>query len=223
MTLLRPEVATTRLRQGRLTDAQAAAHARLWPAFGVEPAGPLDPPVLFGRTAPLVLEIGPGMGEATAALAQAEPERDVLACELHRPGRGALLRRVEDLGLTNVRVLAQDGRLVLRDLLGAQSVAVVRVFFPDPWPKSKHRKRRLVDDAFAALVADRLVPGGLLHVATDWAPYASQVRQVLADCPGLVPADPPARPATRFEQQGRDAGRPAHDLAARRRSSVSGT
>lgn len=216
MTLFREEVATTRLRQGRLTTSQAAAHDRLWPAYGVQAGGPLDLPALFGRRAPVVLEIGSGMGEATTALALAEPERDVLACELHRPGRGALLRRVGEQGLTNVRVLDHDGRLVLRDLLGPASLDVVRVFFPDPWPKSKHRKRRLVDDAFVALVADRLRPGGVLHVATDWTPYADQVRRVLADCPALEPVDPPARPGTRFEQQGRDAGRPAHDLAARR-------
>ena len=218
MTLLRPELPTTHRRQGRLTTSQAAAHERLWPAYGVEGSAPLDPAALFGRRAPVVLEIGSGMGEATAALALAEPERDVLACELHRPGRGALLRRIGELGLTNVRVLDSDGRLVLRDLLGAAGLDVVRVFFPDPWPKSKHRKRRLVDDAFAALVADRLRPGGRLHVATDWAPYADQVRRALAGCRLLEPVQAPPRPVTRFEQQGRDAGRPAHDLAARRAS-----
>ncbi len=207
-------LASTKLRQGRFTDGQRAARDRLWPRYGLDLVGPVDVPALFGREAPLVVEVGSGMGEATAALALAEPERDVLACELHLPGQGALLRRVEDAGLTNVRVVAGDGRTLLAGLPEA-GVDVVRVFFPDPWPKSKHWKRRLVDDAFARLVASRLRPGGVLHVATDWAPYADQVRRVLAACPGLVPCDPPARPRTRFEQQGLDAGRAIADLAAR--------
>ena len=208
--------ARTTKRRGRGTPGQATARDRRWPRFGVEVDGrPLDLPALFGRTAPVVLEIGSGMGEATAALAAAEPERDVLACELHVPGQGALLRRVEELGLANVRVVDGDGLVVLAQMLGRNSLDVVRVFFPDPWPKARHRKRRLVDDAFAALAADRLRPGGLLHVATDWAPYAAQVAQVLGACPGLEPVPAPARPRTRFEEQGRAAGRPSHDLAAR--------
>ncbi|MCW2778410.1 MAG: putative methyltransferase [Frankiales bacterium] len=218
MTLVRPPIRTTKLRQGRVTPGQRAALDRLWPALGVEVDGrPLDLLALFGRTAPVVLEIGSGMGEATAALAALEPDRDVLACELHLPGQGSLLRRADEAGLTNVRVVAGDGVVVLRDMLGPGSLDAVRVFFPDPWPKPKHWKRRLVDDAFAALVADRLRPGGVLHVATDWAPYAAQVRRVLHACPDLAPAPPPPRALTRFERQGVAAGRPAHDVAAVRR------
>lgn len=216
MTLVRPPLRTTRVRQGRVTPGQAAALERSWSVLGVEPDGRLlDPVALFGRRAPLVVEVGSGMGEATAVLAQAEPERDVLACELHRPGQGSLVRLAEAAGVTNLRVVDADGREVL-ELLEPGSVDVVRVFFPDPWPKSRHWKRRLVDDGFAALVASRLRPGGLLHVATDWAPYAAQIRGVLERCPDLQPATAPARPRTRFEQQGLDAGRPAHDLAAER-------
>lgn len=204
-------------RRGRLTPGQADALARLEQRWGVAVDGrPLDVQAVFGRAAPLVVEVGSGMGEATALLAEAEPERDVLACEVHTPGRGALLRRLEEARLTNVRVAGGDAVLVLRDMLPAGSVDVLRVFFPDPWPKTKHHKRRLVDDSFAALVRDRLRPGGVLHVATDWAPYAEQVRAVLGRCPGLVPAPPPPRAVTRFEEQGLAAGRPAHDLAARR-------
>lgn len=208
-------VRTTKQRRGRVTPGQAAALDRLWPALGVDVDDrPLDLPALFGRRAPVVLEIGSGMGEATAELAAAEPDRDVLACEVHTPGQGALLRRLEEQGLSNVRVLRGDGLVVLRDLLPSGSLDAVRVFFPDPWPKLRHRNRRLVDDAFAALAADRLRPGGLLHVATDWAPYAAQVAHVLDACPALERVDPPPRPRTRFEQQGLDAGRPVRDLAA---------
>ena len=191
----------------RVTPGQAEAIARLLPRFGVD--------VPSGRTAPLVLEIGSGMGEATAAMAAADPDRDVLAVEVHTPGVGALLRRLEDLDLSNVRVAEADGL----DVLTAQplgSLDEVRVLFPDPWPKSRHAGRRLVTTAFADLVADRLRPGGRLHVATDWAPYAEQVRQVLEQHPRLEleSTDRGARPVTRFEPQGLDAGRGAHDLVA---------
>ena len=191
----------------RVTPGQAEAIARLLPRFGVD--------VAFGRTAPLVLEIGSGMGEATAAMAAADPDRDVLAVEVHTPGVGALLRRLEHLDLSNVRVAEADGLDVLTvQPLG--SLDEVRVLFPDPWPKSRHAGRRLVTAAFADLVADRLRPGGRLHVATDWAPYAEQVRQVLEQHPRLEleSTDCGARPVTRFEQQGLDAGRRAHDLVA---------
>lgn len=213
----REGVRSFQLRRGRLTLGQADALARLGPRLVVPVDGrPLDLPALFGRTAPVVLEVGSGMGEATALLAEAEPDRDVLAVELHTPGIGSLLRRVELAGLANVRVLDGDAVLVLRDMVAPGTLDGVRVFFPDPWPKTKHRKRRLVDDDVAALVADRLRPGGVLHVATDSAPYADQVRQVLDRCPLLARVDPPPRARTRFEQRGLDAGRPAHDLAAAR-------
>lgn len=206
------------LRRGRVTAAQADALARLWPVWGVEVDGrPLDLPALFGRVAPVVLEVGSGMGEATALAAAADPGRDVLACELHTPGIGALLRRAEDAGLTNVRVADGDAVLVLREMVGTGALDEVRVLFPDPWPKTRHAKRRLVDDAFVALVASRLRPGGLLHVATDASAYARAVEQVLDRCPDLVRVDPPARPRTRFEGRGTAAGRAVDDLAARSR------
>ena len=191
----------------RVTPGQAAAIERLRPRFGAH--------VPFARTAPLVLEIGSGMGEATAAMAAADPSLDVLAVEVHTPGVGALLRRLEEAGLTNVRVAEADGLDVLRDC-AAGSLEEVRVFFPDPWPKARHGKRRLVTAAFADLVADRLRPGGRLHVATDSPAYAEQVRAVLAPHPrfGPVDQDRGGRPVTRFEQQGLAAGRRAHDLRA---------
>lgn len=192
----------------RVTAGQAEAIARLLPRFGAQ--------VPFDRDAPLVLEIGSGMGEATAAMAAADPSRDVLAVEVHTPGVGALLRRLEDAGLTNVRVAEADGLDVLR-AHPPGSLDEVRVFFPDPWPKARHGKRRLVTAAFCDLVAERLVPGGRLHVATDWAEYAAQVREVLEQHPRLqlVGTDRGDRPVTRFEQQGLDAGRRPYDQVAR--------
>lgn len=197
----------------RVTPGQAEAIARLMPRFGGHVPFPRRPPL--GQSAPLVLEIGSGMGEATAAQAAADPSRDVLAAEVHTPGVGALLRRLEDAGLANVRVVEADGLEVLR----AQppgSLEGVRVFFPDPWPKARHAKRRLVTASFADLVAQRLRPGGWLHVATDWAAYAAGVREVLEQHPRFGPVGTTRgdRPITRFERQGLAAGREAHDLRA---------
>ena len=191
----------------RVTTGQAEAIARLLPLYG--------PEVPFGRHAPLILEIGSGMGEATAAMAAADPDRNVLAVEVHTPGVGALLRRVEDLGLTNLRIAEADGM----DVLTAQptgSLDEVRVFFPDPWPKFRHHKRRLVTAAFLDLVADRLIPAGRLHVATDGESYAEQVRTLLGVDPRLmlVSTDRGDRPLTRFERQALAAGRPSYDLVA---------
>lgn len=195
----------------RVTPGQAEAIERLLPHYGKD--------VPFGRTAPLVLEIGSGMGEATAAMAAADPDRDLLAVEVHTPGVGALLRRLEDGGLTNVRVVEADGLDVLR---AASELDEVRVFFPDPWPKARHAKRRLVRAEFADLVATRLRPGGRLHVATDWAAYADGTAAVLEAHPAydVVSHERGDRPVTRFEQRGSDAGRTAADLVARRRATA---
>ena len=210
-------VRTYKRRAGRVTVTQRDALDQLWPRFGLVVDGaPLDLPALFGRSAPVVLEIGFGMGEATAALALAEPERDILAVDVHTPGHGGLLKLLDAADLTNVRVVDGDARPLLESMLASQSLAGVRVFFPDPWPKQRHLKRRLVDDAFADRVADRLVDGGFLHVATDIAAYAEQARAVVARHPLLQPAPPPWRPVTKFEQRGVAAGRPPHDVAARR-------
>lgn len=205
-------------RAGRVTSTQREALDRLWPRFGVKVDDrPLDLPTVFGRRAPVVLEIGFGMGEATVAMAGADPATDVLAVDVHTPGHGNLLKLLDVSGLTNVRVADGDAAAMLRAMVGSGALAGVRLFFPDPWPKARHVKRRLVDDAFAALVADRLADGGLLHVATDVPSYADQVRSVIAAQPRLTPADPPWRPTTKFERRGVDAGRPPIDLAARRR------
>jgi tRNA (guanine-N7-)-methyltransferase len=212
-----PPVRTFKRRAGRVTTTQREALDGLWPRFGRPVDGvPLDLETLFGRQAPVLLEIGFGMGDATAELAAGDPARDVLAVDIHTPGQGHLLKLLDALALTNVRVLDGDARRLLREMLGSATLSGVRVFFPDPWPKQRHVKRRLVDAAFADLVADRLVDDGVLHVATDMPHYAEQARDVLARHPELEPVSAPWRPTTKYELRGLAAGRPPYDLAARR-------
>jgi tRNA (guanine-N7-)-methyltransferase len=197
----------------------AAALERLSDAIVTVDGSALDVVALYGRAAPLVVEIGSGMGEATAQMAAADPDRHLLAVDVHVQGLGRLLRRVEDLGLTNVRVAEGDAVVLLRDMLPAGSVDEVRVFFPDPWPKARHAKRRLVQQPFLDLVATRLVTGGTLHVATDWAPYAEQVSALLHRHPSYQVVHegdrPTHRPVTKFERQGLAAGRTSYDVIAR--------
>ncbi|RZS87007.1 tRNA (guanine-N(7)-)-methyltransferase [Motilibacter rhizosphaerae] len=207
-------------RRSRVTAGQQRALDAGWPHWGVEGDGPLDVAGLFGRTAPLVLEIGFGMGETTARMAAADPARDVLAVDVHTPGVGALLGEVAALGLGNVRVVVGDAVEVLRDRLGPGSLDEVRAYFPDPWPKARHHKRRLVSPDFLALAADRVRAGGRLHLATDWADYAGQMSALLHASPAWTVehegARPDWRPVTRFEQQGLAKGHAVVDLIARR-------
>jgi tRNA (guanine-N7-)-methyltransferase len=211
------------LRQGRMSVAQRRAYDALLHRFAL-PYTPatIDLASAFGRDAPTVLEIGSGMGETTAAIAQAQPEIDYLAVEVHSPGVGSLLNRIDALGLTNVRIVQHDAVEVVRDMLATGTLDGVHVFFPDPWPKKRHHKRRLLQPAFVALVASRLKPGGLLHVATDWQDYAEQVLAVLAAEPllentavGFAPR-PGHRPPTKFEQRGVKLGHRVWDLVFRR-------
>jgi tRNA (guanine-N7-)-methyltransferase len=214
-----PPIRSYVLRQGRFSPAQQRAYAELMPQLGV-PYAPaaLDFPALFGRRAPVVVEVGSGMGETTARIAAENPDTDYLAIEVHAPGVGSLLRRVAEEGLTNVRVVQHDAVEVLRDMVPARSLAAIHVFFPDPWPKKRHHKRRLVQPAFAALAASRLVRGGRLHVATDWQEYAGQVLTVLSEVPGLrntaeaFAPRPPWRPETKFERRGRNLGHGVWDV-----------
>ena len=217
---MQPAIRSYKTRKGRMGPVQQEALDRLQPALGVEVDGrPLDLPGLFGRTAPVVVEIGSGTGEVTAALAAGDPGRDVLAVEVHTPGVANLLRLVAAAGLRNVRVAEGDAVVVLRHMLASGGLDEVRVLFPDPWPKARHHKRRLVSASFVALVAERLRPGGRLHVATDWPHYAEQVLEVTAAHPGFEPAvvARPERPVTRFEQRALDGGRPVVDVVAVRR------
>jgi tRNA (guanine-N7-)-methyltransferase len=192
--------------------------------YGVEvTGGPLDPAEVFGRRAPLVLEIGSGMGEATAEQAAADPARDHLAVEVHTPGVANLLALIEARGIGNLRVAHGDALDLLRDRLAPASLAAVHAFFPDPWPKQRHHKRRLFQPAHVALLRSRLMPGGVLHTATDLAEYAEVIRDALTADPELVNLHPgwaprPAdRPRTRYEQRAIDAGRPVFELIFRRR------
>lgn len=213
------------LRQGRLTAAQARACERLLPVYGIaySPA-PLDLDAVFGRRAPRVLEIGFGMGETTAEIAAANPGIDYLGVEVHTPGVGALLARIEALGLRNVRVIRHDAIDVVAHMLPPASLDGVHVFFPDPWPKKRHHKRRLLQPEFVALLASRLKPGGYLHVATDWEDYAVGALATLAAEPalentasGFAPR-PATRPQTKFERRGRALGHAVRDLLFRRRA-----
>jgi len=212
------------LRQGRVTEAQRRALADLLPIYGVPfAAAVLDLERLFGRAAPKILEIGFGMGETTAAIAQAHPEADYLGVEVHSPGVGSLLKRIAALGLANLRIIQHDAAEVLEHMITPGSLDGVHIFFPDPWPKKRHHKRRLMQPAFTALLASRLKPGGYLHVATDWEHYAQQMLDVLSAEPALentagrFAERPATRPLTKFERRGLNLGHPVRDLVFRRR------
>ena len=185
-------------------------------------AQPLDFTAAFGRQAPVVLEIGFGMGDATAQIAAAQPETDFLGVEVHPPGVGALLKRVGELNLRNVRIVQHDAVEVLRDMIPPASLAGVHLYFPDPWHKKRHHKRRLVQPPLVQLLASRLAPGGYLHCATDWEPYAQQMLQVLGAEPALsntaagYAPRPAWRPPTRFEQRGLRLGHGVWDLLFRK-------
>lgn len=201
------------LRQGRMTAAQQRALDELYSQYGVPFGAPLH------STRPLVLEIGSGMGETTAAIAAARPDADFVAVEVHGPGVGSLLNRIEAEKLANLRVLRHDALEVLSQMVPDDSLAAIHLFFPDPWPKKRHHKRRLVREETAALMARKLAPGGILHAATDWPDYAEHMSAVLGAEPLLEPADRgfAERPTTKFESRGRRLGHPIRDLYFRRR------
>ncbi|MEV4723966.1 tRNA (guanosine(46)-N7)-methyltransferase TrmB [Micromonospora humida] len=225
----RPGTGTIRTfhpRRGRMSSRQTDALARLRPAYGIEIAdldGPVDPAGFFGRGAPVVLEIGSGMGDATAAMAAADPDRDYLAVEVHTPGIANLLDLVQRHGLGNVRVAEGDALDLVR-AMPERCLDAVHVFFPDPWPKSRHHKRRIIQPEHVALLRSRLARGGTLHCATDWAEYAESMRSTLTADPELVDVHggyaprPAHRPVTKFERRALTAGRDVFDLVHRRRA-----
>ncbi|HTN27278.1 MAG TPA: tRNA (guanosine(46)-N7)-methyltransferase TrmB, partial [Burkholderiales bacterium] len=193
------------LRQSRTTPAQRRALEELSPKYGLPfSAAPIDPRSIFGRSAPLVVEIGSGMGETTIEVAQAQPQTDFIAIEVHGPGVGSLLKRIEAAKLANLRVIRHDAVEVLERMIPDGALAGIHLFFPDPWPKKRHHKRRLVQTDFAALAARKLARGGYFHAATDWPDYAEQIERVLTAEPLLEPAAPGtrSRPSTKFERRG---------------------
>ena len=207
------------LRAGRMGSGQVRALAELAPRY-VLPFStvPFDAAQAFGRHAPLVVEIGFGMGQATAAIAAARRGDDFLGIEVHEPGVGALLQRIDEQQLANLRIVQHDAVEVLRDMIAPSTLAAVHVFFPDPWPKKRHWKRRLIQPPFVALLASRLATGGTLHCATDWQPYAEQMLEVLSaepllqnTAPGYAPR-PNYRPLTKFENRGLALGHGVWDL-----------
>jgi tRNA (guanine-N7-)-methyltransferase len=211
-------------RAGRMGTGQIKALAELGPRF-VLPYAPqrLDLPAVFGRQAPLVLEIGFGMGGATAEIAQSLPDHDFIGCEVHEPGVGALLKLIGEREIPNIRIVQHDAVEVLRDMIGPGQLAGVHIFFPDPWHKKRHHKRRLIQPEFVAQLMQHLAPGGYLHCATDWQPYAEQMLEVLSAEAQLENtasgyAEKPAyRPLTKFEARGLRLGHGVWDLLFRRR------
>ncbi len=212
------------LRQGRVSNAQQRAWDTLHPRFGIPYAeAPLEPIALFGRKAPLILEIGSGMGETSVAIAKAQPGNDYIAIEVHLPGVGSLLKSIDEEGLTNLRVIRHDAVDVLEKMVPDGLLAGLHVFFPDPWPKKRHNKRRIIQPPLVALAAKRLAPGGYIHLATDIEAYAEHMLEVLSAEPmlentaaGYAPR-PAYRPETKFESRGLRLGHGVWDLVFRRK------
>ena len=207
-------------RGGRLTRAQRLALENLWPRYGVEGDGRVDPQKIFGRDAPCMLEIGFGMGDALAAMASAHPQRNYLGIDVHEAGIGRLLWFAEEGNIDNLKVIRGDAVVLLRDRLRGAIFDAIMVFFPDPWPKKRHHKRRLIRPDFVALMAERIKVGGRLQLATDWQEYAEQMLQVIEAGgafrnlagPGNFSTDPGERPVTRFQQRGERLGHVIFDL-----------
>ncbi|MEW6513640.1 MAG: tRNA (guanosine(46)-N7)-methyltransferase TrmB [Pseudomonadota bacterium] len=207
------------LRQGRVSNAQQRYYDEGMPRWGIPyAASPLDFAASFGRTAPTILEIGCGMGETTATIAAAHPEHDFIGIEVHAPGVGSLLKEISTRELANLRVIRHDAVEVVRDMIPPASLAGIHIYFPDPWPKKRHHKRRLIQSPFVALLASRLAPGGYLHCATDWEEYAQQMLEVLSAEPllknsatGFAPR-PAWRPQTKFEVRGLRLGHGVWDV-----------
>jgi tRNA (guanine-N7-)-methyltransferase len=192
----------------------------LYPKYGLAfTEEEIDKKRVFGRDAPLILEIGSGMGETTAEIAQAHPEADFIAAEVHGPGVGSLLNRIAAAGLPNLRVVRHDAAEVLQHMIAGGSLAATHIFFPDPWPKKRHHKRRLVQAPFVSLLAEKLSAGAIVHLATDWPDYAEQMAAVFLENSLFEEAERgfAERPPTKFEARGRRLGNPIRDLYFRRR------
>jgi tRNA (guanine-N7-)-methyltransferase len=199
-------VRSYRLRGSRITRSQAKALDNFWPIYGIEiPDGKLDLPGLFPESKKVIMEIGFGMGEATALIGRDFPHNGFLAVEVHFPGVGKLMARIEELALKNIRIMETDVHPLFEEHLEDESLDGIHLFFPDPWPKKKHQKRRIINPDFLLLIAPKIKPGGFIHIATDWVPYAEVIEEVFAaseSFEGGVVDRPEWRPLTRFEGQG---------------------
>lgn len=213
------------LRAGRLTEGQKRALDKLWPVYGIkQEPGLLDFESLFGNRKPVIMEIGFGNGEATWQMAQAHPEENYLGIEVHRPGVGHLLIKLHQHLLTNVRIACTDAVELIQDRVPPLSLDGVRIYFPDPWPKKRHHKRRLVQPSFIAMLASRMKARGILHLATDWEPYAQHMLEVMHNSPDFESLSPGGggvlkpdwRPATKYEERGERLGHRVFDLVFRR-------
>ena len=211
-------------RQGRITVAQARALETLWPQFGLNEEEPFDARTAFGRDAPLVLEIGFGNGDSLAEMAAADPDSNFIGIEVHRPGVGHLLLKLGDREIGNVRIFCADAMEILARHIPDSSLDRLQLYFPDPWPKTRHHKRRIVNPEFLELISGKLKPGGLFHAATDWEDYALHMLEALGTAPGLVNTMPGSefaprpdyRPLTKFESRGKRLGHGVWDLIYRR-------
>ena len=219
-----PPIRSFVLRQGRVSNAQRRAVDTLLPVYGIAyTPGVLSFELAFGRRAPTLLEIGFGMGETTARIAQAHPENNYLALDVHTPGVGSLLQRIAELGLANLRLIQHDAVEVIEHMIAPATLSGAHIFFPDPWPKKRHHKRRLIQPAFVTLLASRLAPGAYVHAATDWQEYAEQILAVFAaepalanTAPGYAPR-PDYRSLTKFESRGLKLGHGVWDIIFRKR------
>ncbi len=213
------------LRGGRLTEGQKRALNELWPQYGIGgDDSELDFDSLFGNAQPVILEIGFGNGDATWQMARAHPEENYLGVEVHKPGVGHLLLKIEEHGLNNVRVACDDAVELLKKRVPENSLEGVRIYFPDPWHKKRHHKRRIIQSPFIALLAEKVRSGGILHMATDWEPYAEHMLEVMRDSPafeniatqGEICSRPEWRPETKYEKRGERLGHGVYDLVFRR-------
>ena len=207
-------------RQGRLTVGQSRALESLWPLYGLEPGHALDQQAVFGRKAPLILEIGYGNGDSLVTMASKTPESDFIGIEVHRPGVGHLLLKIEEQDVKNLRTYCADAIEILMQEIADGSLDRVQLFFPDPWHKTRHHKRRIVNEVFLDLLSQKLKPGGLFHAATDWEPYAEHMAETLEAHPQFVSIQssspyserPAYRPETKFERRGHRLGHGVWDL-----------
>ena len=216
----RPANRSYKLRGTRITAAQESATDQFWSEFGISVDGvehpdPVIPAEIFPDSQQVIMEIGTGMGEATAEIARTFPDVGFLAVELHRPGIGALLARIAEMKLQNIRIINDDARVVLENLIPDQSISAFHLYFPDPWPKKKHWKRRIVQADFVELISRKLQPGGYIHIATDWVPYAQWIVNLFEKSDsfsGGAIEKPEFRPTTKFEGQGLRKGHEVTDL-----------